>query len=153
MATIKMATKEQERQALAQIKEIIAGLGNCSYIGMAMEGMIEDAEENIENDFALSMKDRYEGEKAKVELLSDDLDRTEKELEQARKELELARKTCADESGRRRELWDRLQATEKDALERLNANQKEINELRESNQDQADEIIRLKAKLYDLMTK
>lgn len=146
MATIKMATKEQERQALAQIKEIIEGLGKASYIGMAMEGMIEDAEENIENDFALSMKDRYEGEKKKVELLSDD-------LEQARKELELARKTCADESGRRRELWDRLQATEKDALERLNANQKEINELRESNQDQADEIIRLKAKLYDLMTK
>ena len=149
MATIKMATKEQERQALEQIKQIIAGLGKCSYIGMAMEGMIEDAEENIENDFALSMKDRYEGEKKKAELLNDDLEQTRKELELARKELELARKTCADESERRKEIWNRLKETEKTAMENLN----ELAEARAEVKWKEEEIIRLKVKCFDLMEK
>ena len=55
-----MTTKEQERKALAQIKKIIEGLGPDSYIGTAFEGCMEIAEENIENDFACSMKQRYE---------------------------------------------------------------------------------------------
>lgn len=55
-----MATKEQERKALAQIKKIVESLGEDSYIGTAFEGCFEIAEENIENDFACSMKQRYE---------------------------------------------------------------------------------------------
>lgn len=55
-----MTTKEQERKALAQIKKIVEGLGEDSYIGTAFEGCFEIAEENIENDFACSMKQRYE---------------------------------------------------------------------------------------------
>ena len=55
-----MTTKEQERKALDQIKKIIASLGENSYIGTAFEGCIEDAEYNIENDFACSMKQRVE---------------------------------------------------------------------------------------------
>lgn len=53
------ATKEQERKALAQIRKIVEGLGENSYIA-AFEGCFEIAEENIENDFACSMKQRYE---------------------------------------------------------------------------------------------
>ena len=55
-----MATKEQERKALEKIRKIIEGLGEDSYIGTAFEGCFEIAEENIENDFACSMKQRYE---------------------------------------------------------------------------------------------
>lgn len=55
-----MTTKEQERKALAQIKKIVEGLGEGSYIGMAFEGCFEDAEENIENDFGCSMKQRVD---------------------------------------------------------------------------------------------
>lgn len=55
-----MTTKEQERKALAQIKKIVEGLGTDSYIGMAFEGCFEIAEENIENDFGCSMKQRAE---------------------------------------------------------------------------------------------
>lgn len=55
-----IATKEQERKALEQIKKIIAGLGDNSYVGMAFEGCFEIAEENIENDFGCSMKQRAE---------------------------------------------------------------------------------------------
>lgn len=55
-----MSTKEQERKALEQIKKIVAGFGEKSYIGMAFEGCFEIAEENIENDFGCSMKQRAE---------------------------------------------------------------------------------------------
>lgn len=54
------ATKEQERKALEKIRKIVADLGENSYIGMAFEGCFEIAEENIENDFGCSMKQRAE---------------------------------------------------------------------------------------------
>lgn len=55
-----MTTKAQEREALAKIREIVAGLGEDSYVGKAFEGCFEIAEENIENDFVSSMKHLYE---------------------------------------------------------------------------------------------
>lgn len=48
--------KETERAFLNEIKEILEGLGENSYCAMAFEGCVEDAEENINNDFAVSMK-------------------------------------------------------------------------------------------------
>lgn len=53
-------TKEQERKALEKIKRIVSELGDDSYVATAFEGCIELAEENITNDFALSMKSRCE---------------------------------------------------------------------------------------------
>ena len=55
------ATKEQERAALAQIREIVAGLGEDSYVGKAFEGCFDMAETNIDCDFMDSMKERAEG--------------------------------------------------------------------------------------------
>lgn len=55
-----MVTKEQERKALNQIKKIVDSLGEDSYIAMAFEGCFEDAETNIENDWACSWKQRAE---------------------------------------------------------------------------------------------
>lgn len=149
MATIKMATKEQERKALEQIRQIIAGLGNCSYIGMAVEGMIEDAEENIENDFALSMKDRFDHQQKINAKLESQLAGIAKDYQQAKNEVELARRTVVEESNRRKEIETRLRETEKVAADRLN----EILEAKEAVREQADQITHLKAKLYDLMTK
>ena len=40
-----MTTKDQERKALAQIRKIVEGLGEESYIGIAFEGCFEIAEE------------------------------------------------------------------------------------------------------------
>jgi len=62
-----MTTKEQERKALEQIRKIVAGLGEDSYIGIAFEGCFEVAEENIENDFACSMKQRAEAAEKREE--------------------------------------------------------------------------------------
>lgn len=68
-----MTTKEQERKALARIKKIIdevsEGNPTNSYIGMAFEGCIEDAEQNIENDWGLSWKQRAEAAEAHVRQL------------------------------------------------------------------------------------
>ena len=55
-----VTTKEQERKALAKIREIVKSLGENSYVGTAFEGCFEIAEENIEYDFADSMKSRLE---------------------------------------------------------------------------------------------
>ncbi len=55
-----MTTKDQERKALEQIKKIVAGLGEDSYIATAFAGCFEDAENNIADDAAYSMKDRVE---------------------------------------------------------------------------------------------
>lgn len=55
-----IATKEQELKALEQIKKIVEGLGPDSYVGTALKGCFADAEDNIANDFALSMYDRWQ---------------------------------------------------------------------------------------------
>ena len=83
------ATKEQERQALEQIKNIIESVGGAdSYIGMALEGCLEIAEENIENDFACSMKHRADKAEADAESFQKSARILSDQLEQAKKEIE-----------------------------------------------------------------
>ncbi len=60
------ATKEQERETLEKIKAMVAELGSGSYLETAFAGVFEDAETNIENDFAFSMKARVESAEAKL---------------------------------------------------------------------------------------
>lgn len=55
-----MVTKGQERKALEQIKKIVAGLGEDSYIATALDGCLELAAQNIDLDAAFSMKGRWE---------------------------------------------------------------------------------------------
>lgn len=57
------ASKQQERDALDQIRAIVDTLGPDSYLATAFAGCFEDAEENIKNDFACSMKQRLEQER------------------------------------------------------------------------------------------
>ncbi len=45
-------TKDQEREALQQIKALVADLGPNSYIATAFRGVFDIAEENIDNDFS-----------------------------------------------------------------------------------------------------
>jgi len=46
-----MMTKQQERETLNKISDLIAAAGPDSYIGMAFAGCVEMVAENIENDF------------------------------------------------------------------------------------------------------
>lgn len=89
------ASKQQERDALDQIRAIVDTLGPDSYLATAFAGCFEDAEENIKNDFACSMKQRLESAEAKrieAELgynrLVDKLAESEKALEAARADIE-----------------------------------------------------------------
>ena len=70
------ATKEQERKALQQIRKIVKDLGTDSYIALAFDGCFEIAEENIENDFGCSMKQRALSAERKLE----EVERVNREL-------------------------------------------------------------------------
>lgn len=55
-----MTTKDQKRQAIEKIRKIVEGLGENSYVGFAMDGVLELAEDNIREDTAYSMKESEE---------------------------------------------------------------------------------------------
>lgn len=74
------ATKQQEREALEKIKAIVESLGPDSYIGTALDGCFEIAEENIENDFACSMKQRVEAVVVENTRLKEKVKKLEKEV-------------------------------------------------------------------------
>ena len=148
-----MTTKEQERKALEQIKKIVESLGADSYIGTAFEGCFEIAEENIENDFAISAKDRWEKAERDAEdfhrqaqYYSDEAMKQEAKAESAKKALEELRETYRTDLEAHKkaeiEIWNNYRdKEEKLATATATLEAKEL------------EIIKLKAKLYDLMTK
>lgn len=146
-----MATKEQERKALEQIKKIVAGLGEESYIGKALEGCFEVAQDNIENDFWNSNKD-------KVETLSTDNWNKRKEIAELKKQnndLKARAEEAESLFNQKCETATKYYTAWKDSEDRwvkvyneqadkaFNANVKV--EALEA------EVIKLKAKLYDLM--
>lgn len=153
------ATKDQEREALEKIKAILDTLGPDSYVGTAFEGCLEIAGENIENDFACSMKQRVEAVvventrlKEKVKELEDKLAESEKDYEAAHEAAHLVADEKDAEIQRLKaqvqELSEKLASAE-EALE--DANEEAGSAEARSGEAQA-EIIRLKAKLYDYMT-
>ena len=75
------ATKQQERDTLAEIRKMVEELGPQSYIGTALEGCLEIAEQNIDNDFGCSMQQRAEAAEEKVADL-------QREIAEARKKFE-----------------------------------------------------------------
>lgn len=80
-----MTTKEQERQAIEEIRKIVEGLGENSYVGFAMEGVLELAEDNIREDTAYSMKKN-------AEIAWERADKAEKESKLLNAELGTAKK-------------------------------------------------------------
>ena len=80
------ATKEQERKTLAKIKKIVEELGENSYIGTAFTGCFEIAESNIENDFADSMKEKYEQAKEDADHFKSTADTLSREVDRLREE-------------------------------------------------------------------
>lgn len=78
-----MATKQQEREALAKIRKIVDALGEDSYIGASFTGCFELAEENIEMDFACNLQDRADAAEREAAALKAQLADTQKKLEAA----------------------------------------------------------------------
>lgn len=145
------ATKQQERDTLEKIRKMVEQLGPDSYLATAFEGCFDLAAENIENDWACSMADRVRRAEKRAAELEDKLAESEKDYEAAH--------AAAHEV-----------AAQKDAeIEALKAKMKQIQETARWNGQRCDEeanaageaqrraetaeaeVIRLKAKLYDIM--
>lgn len=153
------ATKEQERKAVEQIRAILATLGPDSYTATALDGCLEIAEQNIEFDFADSMKGRLEVAEAEVAKLREKLASSVKDYEAAHeaahqvaddKDAEIARLQAQVESltAKKAELLESLAAAHDESI-------KNWNNFR-AQEDRADaaeqQVVTLKAKLYDYMT-
>ena len=153
-----MVTKEQERKALEQIKKIVDGLGADSYIATAFDGCFEDALENIENDFALCMKDRYETERRKAQDLRAEVDKLKADLRNEKEVSEELGKAIKKTREQENATIQRIES-ERDALKgkiaELLDRESELVSRRDYAMTRAEvaenEIIRLKAKLYDLL--
>lgn len=76
-----ISTKDQEREALKKIKEIVAGLGEDSYIAAAFEGCFELAEDNIGNDFARSMKQIADSAREELETVYEENRKLERKVQ------------------------------------------------------------------------
>jgi len=153
-----MATKEQERKVLAQIKKLVDGLGEDSYIGTAFEGCWEIAEQNIDNDWACSMKDRAETAERKLAALELRYKQDTEHFKSVKEHLEKSRDEAqAKASGnfqeavkhveRERELETAVEQQKQDQLKAVKA----IDDLGEKLKQKDLEIIKLKARLFDLM--
>lgn len=153
------ATKDQEREALEKIRAILDTLGPDSYVGTAFEGCLQDAEENIENDWACSMKGRIDDLdqentklKAKVKELEDKLAESEKNYEAAMDAAHMIANEKETEIASLKAQVSSLAETGRWNAERCDEVRSEAWDLQKRAEKAEAEVIRLKAKLYDYMT-
>lgn len=143
-----MTSKAQERKALEQIRKIVEGLGEDSYIGTALEGCFEIAEENIEFDFAISMKD-------KVQSAENRLNGQIKRDEELEKEIKELKERAEDDREAAEEWMQKYQNMVNDKniwRDDCTKTRESLKEEQSKNEALEQEIMKLKAKLYDLMT-
>lgn len=144
-----MTTKDQEREALEEIKAIVERIGgDDSYIGMAFKGCCDIAADNIENDFGDSWMDRWsaaiDDHNKTREALREAIEENNSlktELECVKDQLEKVREVrdeWKDEAGKNDELLTEARINYREASSKAAALE--------------TENIKLKAKLYDLMT-
>lgn len=144
-----MATKDEERKALEQIKAIIAGLGEDSYVGAAFTGCFALAEQNIENDFLITIESRIVVAEEK----------TKREQEKAcalRKELDVERKRADDWEKAANKIKEKWRTAENGLLklnDSFNKLENEYGALEKLNGTKDYELLLLKARLFDLMEK
>ena len=151
-----MTTKEQERKALAKIRKIVDELGEDSYIATAFDGVWEIAEENIGNDFANSVRfyinKYYESERKlacrnteamnKVDELMKENRELTAEVEYQKSEVEFTKKGLADKN------TDYV-----NACNRVDEVSKALRAEQEKTAALEHDVMKLKAKLFDLMYK
>lgn len=144
-----VATKDQERKALEKIRKIVEELGEGSYVGTAFEGCFEIAEENINNDWALSMKQNFEAalkEQGQLRVICQDYDAEVRGLEAENKELKKEIEQLRTDLDDSRSISLENYNTGVDNYGKYKREEAKVEELEK-------EIIKLKAKLYDLICK
>lgn len=103
-----MTTKEQERQAIEKIRKIVEGLGADSYVGTAMAGVLEVAEQNIEFDAAFSLKAQAEMAAKEAAELKKTMEQQEMELKDLRENLKRQREAAGEamKAAEQRKMYD-----------------------------------------------
>lgn len=151
-----MTMKQQEIEAMNKIKDIVAGLGVDSYIGTAMDGVWEIMEENIENDFAISVRDKLNSKDKDIVAVKNERAKLQFEIQSVDSALKFTEKSLSDAKQEIKLMKEAMDANERTIHEQSN----EISTLHGENADVVtenarlkEEIIHLKAKLYDLITK
>lgn len=147
-----MVTKNDERKALEKIKKIVEELGTDSYIAVAFEGCFDIAEENINNDFACSMEQKYNNEHEQVVLLLKNISEyhdkfvdIDKKVTALEKEIETKDQMLEQERSFKREVKKELASADRE-VETLRDIVEHLNEVVEA---QDKKIMELKARLYD----
>lgn len=136
-----MTTKQQEREALARIREILETLDSDGYVNTAMEGVLEIAETNIDNDWACSMKEQVESARAGESDWKEKYSRTLEDLRAANSRIaETEEQLVQAEST----IEDLSRSNQRLSAEVCNGSQKLENA--------QHRIMMLKADLYDYMT-
>lgn len=142
-----MITKDDERKALDKVRKIVEGLGKDSYVATAFEGCFDIAEDNINNDMACSMKQRYE-------MADRDAWTAQEEVANARARIKELESELEQKDQKIEELASRVRTTkeERDEMVFEVDNLTNIKERHEEELAQKDaEILKLKARLYDLL--
>lgn len=142
-----MATKAEERKALKQIKGIVEGLGADSYIATAFTGVWALAEDNINLDFAYSTQyyiDKYHNSQNEIRQAKEE---SAKENRTLKLNLESAEKDV--------QYWKESEENYRKEYVNTCTKVDEANRALKAEQERAEaleaEIIKLKAKLFDLL--
>ena len=139
-------TKAQEREALKQIAAIIESTGKDSYLSMTFAGILEQAEENISNDAGCNYKEAYESALDRVRALQAEINENNKSNDRNREDLENKLALTKSNYEIASQNYERINEEYLKTRRELEARTEEATKA-------AAEIITLKAKLYDLMTK
>lgn len=153
LRTDAQATKQQERDALAKIRQIVETLGPDSYLATTFEGCFDLASENIENDWGCSMADRARRAEKRAADLEDKLAESEKDYEAAHAAAhEIAEQKDAEIAQLKARIQELLEDSKRGCQSIGDLATRAGDAQRRAEAAEA-EVIRLKAKLYDYMTK
>lgn len=151
MENTNISTRQQEQTVLNKIRELVNSLGPGSYLAAAFEGCFELAGENIDNDWTCSMADRVRRAECRVAELEDKLAESEKDYQAAH---ETAHIIAEQKDAEIAELKTKLNQAQEDTRRFVRYRDESATAAGEA-QRRAEaaeaEVIRLKAKLYDLM--
>ena len=134
------ATKEEELKAVEKIEKIIHSLGAESYVGKALEGCLDLARRNIEDDEWNSYKSISEYWYKEYEQVYDSTKDTIVEAEDYKKQTEYYK-----------ERFESTKASLEEEREELARSESHVKLLEAMLEAKNNEVIKLKAKLYDLM--
>ena len=142
-----MTTKDQERKALEQIRKIVAGLGEESYIGKAFEGCFERAHDNIDNDFWNSPADAIASLHYRLDEANREADAQRKMVQELKQELQEANEDAQEW----KKQYDRMHDKATDYANKATENWNNFREQEDKVEALELENMKLKAKLYDMM--